>query len=451
MKASGVEVLGEIPAHWEVRPIRQLGRIMKGVGGSKEDVVEEGVPCVRYGDLYTTHGEAIEAPRTYLAPERAEAYTSIQYGDLLFAASGEKLEEIGKSAVNLIRGEARCGGDMIVLRPSAPIVPKYLGYAADAAPSVAQKTMMGRGTTVKHIYPDELRNLTIAIPPISEQALIADFLDTKSAAIDALIERQERLLALLAEKRQVVITEAVTKGLDPSVPMKDSGVDWIGSVPAHWRVIRLAMIATRIGNGFVGPTRDILVDAGVPYLQSLHIKGGAVRFLKPYYVEEDWLHAHEKARLREGDLVIVQTGAVGQCASVPQEFHGAGCHALIIVRFVSGVGTGPYFARFFQSHPGLNLLLREQTGALHPHLECGKVRELPIVVPPVSEQVRILESIDGKLRLLDELIDRAAAQGETLREYRQALITAAVTGKLDIPTASAAAPRASRRREAARA
>lgn len=435
MKASGVEVLGEIPAHWEVRPIRQLGRIMKGVGGSKEDVVEEGVPCVRYGDLYTTHGEAIEAPRTYLAPERAEAYTSIQYGDLLFAASGEKLEEIGKSAVNLIRGEARCGGDMIVLRPSAPIVPKYLGYAADAAPSVAQKTMMGRGTTVKHIYPDELRNLTIAIPPLSEQALIADFLDTRTAAIDALIEKQERLLALLAEKRQVVITQAVTKGLDPSVPMRDSGVDWIGRVPAHWDVAPLgARYDVQLGK-MLDATRDD-GDGEFPYLRNANIQWGKIDIDD---IKRMSLSARdrEKYRLVDGDLLVCEGGAninvVAKSAiwrgELSECYYQKALHRLRPRR----AGESPAFLlQSLWAAWAQGVFIAGANPNTVFHLTAVKLRAHRVPFPPAAEQLTIGAHLKAALARLDGVVVRLRERADRLREYRQTLITGAVTGKLDI-------------------
>jgi type I restriction enzyme S subunit len=232
---SGADLIGPVPAHWTTKPLRLVGRLLKGKGGSKEDVVEEGVPCVRYGDLYTTHNNFIEQARTYLTEGRAQDYTPIAYGDVLFAASGETIEEIGKSAVNLLHG-ARCGGDVVILRPTEPMHARFLGYATDAAPVAAQKSLAGRGTTVKHIYPDELREVVIAVPPLREQQMIADFLDCETARLDALVAAKQRLLELLSEKRKALIVTAVTRGLDPNVRLRDSGAPWLPSRPrSHHR------------------------------------------------------------------------------------------------------------------------------------------------------------------------------------------------------------------------
>ena len=136
-KDSGVEWLGEVPAHWEVRRLGQIGELLKGRGGTKEDEVDEGVPCVRYGDLYTTHTWVIAESRSCVSQERAREYTPIRYGDLRFAASGETADEIGKSAVNLMGSKACCGGDIILLRPRGRLDPRFMGYAADCRAAAA--------------------------------------------------------------------------------------------------------------------------------------------------------------------------------------------------------------------------------------------------------------------------------------------------------------------------
>ena len=128
-KPSGVEWLGDVPAHWEVAQLGRIGSFSKGTGGSKEDEVDEGVPCVRYGDLYTSHRYFIQYSRSYIAQERTLDYTPMEYGDVLFAGSGEPIEEIGKSAVNLIESQAYCGGDVILFRPQIELDARFSGYA----------------------------------------------------------------------------------------------------------------------------------------------------------------------------------------------------------------------------------------------------------------------------------------------------------------------------------
>ena len=177
---SGVEWLGEVPEHWEVKRLSLIGSFFKGCGGTKEDEVEDGVPCVRYGDIYTQHQYFIRETRSNISEESTAKYTPIHYGDILFAGSGETIEEIGKSAANLIEGPAYCGGDVIVLRPVIESDATFLGYAADCSTSTYQKAYMGRGVTVMHIYGQELKRLLLPLPPIDEQRAIGAFLDRET-------------------------------------------------------------------------------------------------------------------------------------------------------------------------------------------------------------------------------------------------------------------------------
>ena len=213
-KPSGVEWLRDVPAHWEVKNLGKCGRLMKGNGGNKEDEAPEGVPCVRYGDLYTTHICFIAESRSYVSRDRADKYTPLKFGDVLFAASGETIEEIGKSAVNLMHGDACCGGDIILFRPSRDFDARYLGYLMDCRDAANQKATMGRGITVMHIYGTQLRYLTLPLAPPLEQTAIAHFLDDTTAKIDDGIARSQREIDLLREYRTRLIADVVTGKLD---------------------------------------------------------------------------------------------------------------------------------------------------------------------------------------------------------------------------------------------
>ena len=156
LKPSGTEFLGDIPEHWQVRCLGQIGTLFKGKGGNRQDDVSTGVPCIRYGDLYTSHRYLILNSSSFVSEEKYLQYTALRFGDLVFAGSGETLDEIGKSAVNLMRSKACCGADTILFRSRHEIDPQFLGYAADCHSSIAQKATMGRGITVMHIYRDHL-------------------------------------------------------------------------------------------------------------------------------------------------------------------------------------------------------------------------------------------------------------------------------------------------------
>ena len=211
---SGVEWLGEVPVHWEVRSLGTFGRFFKGSGGTKADETEQGMPCIRYGDLYTRHQFHITESRTCVAPHRAGVYTPVRYGDVLFAGSGETLEEIGKSAVNLIRGSAVCGGDVIVFRPTINVDAEFIGWSTDCREAASQKARMGRGITVMHIYSNNLKYLTVPLPPLPEQRVIALFVGDAERRIRRHISATRRQIALMREYRTRLIADVVTGKLD---------------------------------------------------------------------------------------------------------------------------------------------------------------------------------------------------------------------------------------------
>ena len=213
-KPSGVKWLGDVPSHWEVRQLGRMGTLSKGNGGSKADEEPVGVPCVRYGDLYTTHTRFISSSRAFVSRARAAEYTPVNHGDVLFAASGETIDEIGKSAVNLILSEACCGGDIIVFRPKHRMHAPFMGYVTDCWSSANQKATMGRGFTVVHIYATQLKQLVLPIPPLSEQTAIARYLDHADRRIRRYVESAQRQIHLLNEYRTRLIADVVTGKLD---------------------------------------------------------------------------------------------------------------------------------------------------------------------------------------------------------------------------------------------
>lgn len=430
-KHSGVDWLGEIPEHWELRRLRQIGRMLKGSGGSKEDIVETGIPCVRYGDLYTTHAYFISKARTYVTEQRSADYFAIRRGDVLFAASGEDLTEIGRSAVVLFDEHGCCGGDLVVLRPDLPVVAEFMGYACDCWSAKAQKASMGRGTTVKHIYPDQLKRLLLPVPPRQEQAAIANFLDREVGKLDSLIVEQQRLIDLLQEKRHAVIFNAVTKGLSSSVPTKDSGNPGIGEVPAHWLVQKMKWVA-RMESGH---TPDKKVEAywengEIPWV-SLNDTG----YLKDHDYISDTAYrvnalgiTHSSARvLPERAVVFSRDATIGRCAittramAVSQHF----------IAWVCGNDIVPEYL-LFRLRAMTQELDRLTTGATLKTIGMPDVRTLQTPLPPLDEQRAIVSHIQRACAEIDLFIEETKRTVNLLQDRRCVLIFAAVTGQIDV-------------------
>ena len=418
-KQSGVEWLGEVPEEWGSKRLKFSADLIN----EKIFATNLGMPYIGLENIESWTGRYLPSE----APVEMEGLSNhFKAGDVLLGKLRPYLAKVFKT-----NAEGICTSELLVLHPKL-VNQGFLFYyfiSKDFITTIDSSTF---GAKMPRANWDFIGNLPSLIPTSTEQIAIANFLDVETARIDALIEKKERIIALLVEKRAALISHAVTKGLDPDAKMKDSGVVWIGKVPEKWRVMRIAMAVQKITNGFVGPTRDILVDDGIRYLQSLHIKNGKILFNKPYYVSELWSLGHPKSILKEGDVLIVQTGDVGQCCTVTKEFENCNCHALIILRLKDGYGSGYYLSSLLRSDYGKNILNSIQEGALHPHLECGKVREVPVLLPPLKEQEKIMEYLEKKVSILDDMLTRITKSIDILQEYRSALISAAVTGKIDI-------------------
>jgi type I restriction enzyme S subunit len=429
-KSSEVEWLGEIPSHWSVAPLKRgfdvyLGKMLQTEPFTDDDIMS---PYLRAANIQWGVVDLTDVKSMWISP-RDRVQLRLDVGDLLVSEGGD----VGRSA--LWRGEIdECFIQNSVNRVRAQDkdLTSYLYYWMAALKAKGYIDVLCNKSTIAHFTAEKVAAVPTPYPSYEEQAAIVAFLDRETVKIDALIAEQEKLLALLAEKRQATISHAVTRGLDLNAPMKDSGIPWLGEVPAHWGIRSISSISTKITNGYVGPTRDVLVDEGVRYLQSLHIKENKIRFDSPYFVRKEWSEDHRKSILEAGDVLIVQTGDIGQSAVVTEEFAGCNCHALIIVAPIRSELDGRWLSWVLNSDYGVHSLLSIQTGALHPHLNCGNVKGVYVPLPPLPEQTQIVERINDVIDQYEALIGNTKSAISLLSERRSALIAAAVTGKIDV-------------------
>lgn len=438
MKDSGVEWLGDVPAHWDVRRLGQIGTLLKGRGGSKEDEVEDGIPCVRYGDLYTTHTWAITETRSRLAPTKAGEYTSIRFGDVLFAASGETTDEIGKSAVNLICSRACCGGDIILFRARLQLDPRFMGYAADCRAAAAQKASMGRGFTVVHIYPHQIKRVALAIPPLPEQSAIASFLDQATSRIDRYIRTKERLIALLEEYKQLLVQDTVTGRIDirtgrPYPEYKDAGVQWLGEVPKHWdvrrakRVFRPRNEYARPGDTQLSATQAYGVIAQARYEKKIGRK--VTRIVR---------HLDKRRHVEVNDFVISMRSFQGGLERAWE----SGCirSSYIVLRPTTKVDVG-YFSHLFKSLGYISALqITANFIRDGQDLNYSNFCAVDLPFPPKTEQQEMSDALDRRTEDINLSIRQSCRQMELVREYGTRLIADVVTGKLNVREATSEPP-----------
>jgi type I restriction enzyme S subunit len=423
---TGIEWLGRIPEHWQLKQIKRISPVKRGASPRPIDdpkyFDDNGdYAWVRIADV-SAATDYLETTTQRLSKLGSSLSVKLEPGSLFVSIAGT----VGKPCISRIKA---CIHDGFVYFPKLSDDPRFLLYIFLGGGAFAG---LGKLGTQLNLNTETVGGIVIGVPPRNEQVVIADFLDRETAKIDGLIAKQAELLAMLDEHRRAMVTEAVTHGLDASVSLQKAGIEGLPEVPAHWQIRSLSSISTKITNGYVGPTRDILVADGVTYLQSLHIKSNRITFDGRYFVRPEWSKEHAKSILRQGDVLIVQTGDIGQVAVVPPEYEGANCHALIVVAPSTRHVTGKFLSWVLNSDYGYFALKSVETGALHPHLNCGNVKFIKIPVPPLDEQALIVAHIEAVLAKHDSFTRVVITAIENLHEHRSALITAAVTGKIDV-------------------
>lgn len=419
---SGVEWLGELPAHWDVKPIRTLATL-------NDEVLPESTPedfeiqYVDIGSVSLIAGiERCEAMAFGASPSRARRV--VRHGDVLVSTVRTYLKAIApidSPPPNLVASTG-----FAVVRPKAGQCSTFLKYGLQCESFVQQVIARSTGVSYPAINASELARIPVWAPPLGEQSAIAAFLDRETAKIDALIAEQEALLTLLAEKRQATISHAVTRGLDPNVPMKDSGIPWLGEVPAHWEVLRLARLYREVAE--VGhedlPVLSVSIHAGV-----------SDRELGEAEVDRKVTRSEDRSkykRVRPNDLTYNMMRAwQGGFGTVKVE--GQVSPAYVVARPRMGLETE--FLELLLRTPGASEQVRRHSRGITDfrlRLYWEEFKNLQIALPPFREQGQILAKISAAVNEFGQVAGESDRNIALLKERRSALITAAVTGQIDV-------------------
>lgn len=402
-KDSGIEWIGKIPSHWGIIPLKRIMQIRNGqdyklyTDNDRYPVIGSG-GCFAYCSRFLYDGEALLLGRKGTIDKPLYIKGRFWVVDTMFYA-------VPKIALNV----------------------RYCYYQALTIPFDKYST----STALPSMTQTDLGYHIFCLPPFVEQQAIVAYLDKRCSEIDKAIATQQKHIALLQELKQSIITQAVTRGIRPDVPLKDSGVEWVGKIPEHWEVRRLKTLCKSIRNGYVGPTRDLYHEFGIPYIQSIHIKNGDILFEREeYYVSEEWAKKHPK--IKKGNILVVQTGDIGQIALVTAKYDLCNCHALIILDINNNVISSEFLSLYLRSNIGKELMLQTKTGALLPHLNSTQIGFTKALLPPLQEQQSIVAHIKKETIKIDTKISKANKCVELLEELKQSVITDAVTGKIKV-------------------
>lgn len=428
-KDSGVEWLGGVPEHWSIRSFKHLANIRYGIG-EPPAYKPEGTPliratnvdagCIRVdGLVYVDPADIPEKRIVWLAP-----------GDIIVVRSGAYT---GDSAI--IRDEhcpSIAGFDMVARAHG--VSPDFLQYALLSEYLKSNQIDLEKMRAAQpHLNAEELGACFVLVPPIQEQRELVDFLDQATKRIDALVEKKTRFIELLREKRQALITHAVTKGLDPTVKMKGSGVEWLGAVPEHWDVVQLRHKA-KLESGHT-PSRshpEYWIDCDTPWFTLAdvwQVRSGEAKFVydTSEKVSQLGLEKSSARLLPAGSVFLSRTASVGFSGimgvdmATSQDFAVWTCDNSLNNEFLY------YILRGMKGE-----FDRLMMGSTHKTIYMPDIEALRVARPPLEEQKLIVEFLSVQFQALSKIIDKSELSLSLLKERRSALITAAVTGQIDL-------------------
>jgi len=439
LKPSVVEYLDEIPNDW---PLKRLGDLVGFAQGKAHEpyIDDDGDYICVNSRFVSTSGKTIKTCSLNLTPASLNdilmVMSDLPNGRAL--ARAYYVADHGKYAVN-----------QRVCRITAEKAhPRFLFYVLDRHPGLMQND---DGVHQTHLSNADFQKLKIYLPSISEQTQIAGFLDHEAGRIDALIEEQQRLIELLKEKRQAVISHAVTKGLDPTVPMKDSGVEWLGEVPAHWEITALKYVVSSLGQGWSPQCDNYPAEDGEWGVLKVGCVNGGVFNPAENKRLPDELEPDAGLTVKQGDLLISRANSrelVGSAAVAVKDYPWLMlCDKLYRLRLSAERALPEFLAHYLGSSAPRGQIELAASGASDSmqNISQSVVMDMSLTLPPLSEQRVILQFLGDTLKISDELVAEVTNQRCLLQERRSALISAAVTGKIDVrgwqPPARAQSPK----------
>lgn len=423
-KDSGTDWLGQVPVSWHLAPLWTLFRRTKRTGYEGEELLS----------VYRDYGVIPKASRddnNNKASDDLSVYQLVEPGDL---------------AINKMKawqGSVAISGHRGIVSPAYFIYEanhqqsaRYLHYLLRSPRYITGYLSISKGIRVNQwdLEPQYHSRMPVVLPPVPEQVAIAAFLDRETAKIDALIAEQEKLIALLAEKRQATLSHAVTRGLNPDAPMKDSGVAWLGEVPAHWDVKRVKHL---VRESIAGPYGSSLTKS--MYVASGYRVYGQQQVIPDdfsvgdYYISEEKFAAMSRYQVAPDDILISVMGTIGRAAVVPHKVEpGIINPRLVLYRVFERLVLPRYLQTFLNNPTSERYFSLAAQGTTMEGLNMGSIGELYVALPPPNEQLEILKFVQLEGEKLDALSVESERAIALLKERRSALIAAAVTGQIDV-------------------
>jgi len=408
-KDSGIEWIGEMPAQWRVQLLGSTSTLTVPMR-DKPRVFDGEIPWVRIEDF---NGK-------YISDSKSEQRVSsdiVKEMNLKVYPLGTVLCSCSctMGATAIVARPLVSNQTFIGISPLIPLFSDYLYYLMQAASDWL--TSLASGSIQQYLSRNLFSRLRIPLPEMSEQQSIATYLDRKTKQIDGLIDKKQNQIDLLREQRTAVINEAVTKGLNPKAKMKDSGIEWIGEIPAHWSVTKLKFHADKIGSG-VTPRggAEVYVDSGVPLLRSQNVHFDGLKLDDVAYIEKETHESMSGSAVQPDDVLINITGAsVGRCAYVPKSLSVANVNQHVCIIRSSGAIKPQYLNFFLSSDLGQHQVLIGLTGAAREGLTNNQLGNFTLLLPNVEEQLQIMSYLENITSEFDTMITKEERLIELLK------------------------------------
>ena len=428
-KDSGVEWLGEIPEHWESQKMKYLGKMFAGLTDKKGDdfakeISEDKMPFIPFTNV-CNNLKIDKNQMQYVKIKLYEKQNKVQKSDIIFLMSSETLDDIGKCSIHLDEEQFYLNSFCKGFRPKTFAVnAEFLNYLLQSKTYRNYFALVGRGFTRINIKQEYINDLFAVLPSKEEQTKIASFLDEKTAQIDEVISQKEKLIELLKERKQIVINDAVTKGLDKDVEFVDSGVEWIGKIPKHWEISKVKNIFKLIIEPAPKANEEellsIYTDIGVRPRKELAEKGNKASTTDGYW------------RVKKGDFIVNKLlawmGAIGL-----SEYEGVTSPAYDILRAKKDI-VGIYYHELFRLKVFSQEMKKYSRGIMDMRLRLyfDKFGDILIPYPSYDEQIKIVEYIENQTTKIDKAIELQQNYISKLKEYKASLIDSVVTGKVRV-------------------
>lgn len=422
-KDSGVAWLGEIPGHWDIKPgLVALSENKRDNKGMKETQVLS----LSYGNIIVKPEEKL----TGLVPESFETYQLVEPGDIIIRGT-----DLQNDQTSLRTGLAKDRGIItnayLGLRVRTGFNSAFVHYYLHALDTCKILYKFGSGLR-QNLSFEDFKRLPIVEVPTDEQNAIVRFLNEKTAKIDAAIALEERQIASLKERKQIVIQNAVTKGLNPDAPMKDSGVDWIGEIPAHWSILQLSRFSDVIDPN-PSHRNPKYVSDGFPFISTQEfIDFDEIEINTPRRVSESTVLEQEaRCHFQKGSIVFSRKGTIGAVRMLPEKVRLGILDSLCVIN-VSKKVDASFLLRSLKADYLSQQFGPIVRGAALPQMSVGAVRTLKVVVPPMIEQGEIVKHLAVATKSIDDGIKLKMQQIALFQEYKATLINSAVTGKIKV-------------------